>query len=97
MRLRSSLVSIGLGAALALGVMAAPAQATPTGCSSWKTSPTFAYGVCNDVSQGGWWRLGIRCSDGDYDWSDEKRTTQRTSLRCNNSGAVITHHWIDTY
>ncbi|MEU0633380.1 hypothetical protein [Streptomyces sp. NPDC005989] len=36
-------------------------------------------------------------SDGDYDWSDEKTTTQRTSLRCNNSGAVITHHWIDTY
>ncbi|MFB7957507.1 hypothetical protein [Streptomyces sp. NPDC056045] len=49
------------------------------------------------MSHGGWWRLGIRCSDGDYDWSDEKTTTQRTSLRCNNSGAVITHHWIDTY
>ncbi|MGW3729010.1 hypothetical protein [Streptomyces sp. F001] len=97
MRFRSSLVSVGLGTALALGVMTAPAQATPTGCSSWKTGPNFAYGVCNDVSRGGWWRLGIRCSDGDYRWSDEKRTTQRTSLRCLASGTVITHHWIDTF
>ncbi|MEV8314963.1 hypothetical protein AB0Q95_12375 [Streptomyces sp. NPDC059900] len=41
------------------------------------------------------WRLGIRCSDGDYDWSAWKKTSQRTSLRCNNSGAVITSAWID--
>lgn len=96
MRFRSAVVSAGLATTIALGVMTAPAQATPTGCDSWRTSSTFAYGVCNDMSHGGWWRLGIRCSDGDYRWSDEKRTTQRTSLRC-NSGTVITHDWIDTF
>ncbi|MGW3729009.1 hypothetical protein [Streptomyces sp. F001] len=95
MRVRNALVFLGLGAALAVGAPAVTAQAAPSGCSSWQTSPTFAYGVCNRVPQGDAWRLGIRCSDGDYDWSAWKYTTQRTSLRCNNSGAVITHHWID--
>jgi hypothetical protein len=79
------------------GAMAAPAQASPSGCSSWTTSPSFAYGVCNNVSHGGGWRLGIRCSDGDYSWSAWKTTTTRTSLRCLASGTIITNHWIDTY
>ncbi|MEV8314962.1 hypothetical protein AB0Q95_12370 [Streptomyces sp. NPDC059900] len=96
MRLRSAVASVGLATAIALGVMSVPAQAAPTGCDSWRTSSTFAYGVCNDMSRGGWWRLGIRCSDGDYLWSSPKDTTQRTSLRC-TGGSVITHDWIDTF
>lgn len=95
MRKRGFLVSATLGSALLVGGLAAPAQAAPSGCSTWQTSPTFAYGSCSVVPPGDMWRLGIRCSDGDYDWSAWKKTSQRTSLRCNNSGAVITSAWID--
>lgn len=96
MRKSGFLVSTALGAALLVGGLAAPAQAAPSGCSAWKNSPTVAYGSCSVVPPGDAWRLGIRCSDGDYRWSAWKDTTQRTSLRCINSGAVLTHTWIDS-
>ncbi|MEU5343413.1 MULTISPECIES: hypothetical protein [unclassified Streptomyces] len=95
MRLRHALASAGLGTALALSVMSAPASASPSACWSEQTSPTFARGACNSMSGGGSWRLGIRCSDGDYKWSAWKRVTTPTSLRC-SGGPTITNHWIDT-
>lgn len=96
MRLRHALTSAGIGAALivGVGVTASPASATPRGCWSEPTNPTFARGACSDMSDGGIWRLGIRCSDGDYKWSSWKRDTRPTSLRC-TGGTVITHDWID--
>ncbi|MGP4002610.1 hypothetical protein [Streptomyces sp. 8N706] len=94
MRLRHALISTGLGTALALGVMTVPAQARPAGCWTEKTSPSFGRGACSDMSGGGMWRLGIRCTDGDWKWSAWKRTTTPTSLRC-NSGSIIGSPWID--
>ncbi|QDY79756.1 hypothetical protein [Streptomyces qinzhouensis] len=95
MHLRSAVISVGLGVSLAFGGMATPTHAAPSGCNAWKNSPTFAYGSCSVVPAGDAWRLGILCSDGDYDWSAWKYTSQRTSLRCNYAGAVLTHTWID--
>ncbi|MCX4804530.1 hypothetical protein ACFWWM_16295 [Streptomyces sp. NPDC058682] len=46
------------------------------------------------MSGGGRWRLGIRCSDGDYKWSLWKDTATPTSLRC-TGGTIITHDWVD--
>ncbi|WP_128381059.1 hypothetical protein [Streptomyces cavernae] len=95
MRIRQAVAITALGAALSVGVVAAPAHADPAGCWTEKTSPSFGRGACSDMSDGGRWRLGIRCTDGDWKWSAWKRTSQPTSLRC-NSGRIIGEPWIDT-
>ncbi|MFB9179395.1 hypothetical protein ACFFX1_14755 [Dactylosporangium sucinum] len=86
---------MGVGSALAVGLMATPAQAAPTGCWTEKTTPSFGRGACNNLSGGGMWRLGIRCTDGDWKWSAWKRVTTPTSLRC-DAGTIIGNPWIDT-
>lgn len=99
MRLLNVLGATGLATAFTLSVMPATALAAPSGpsgCYSWRHNDSVAYGTCTRVPSGpGRWRLGIKCSDGKYDWSSWKSSAVRTSKRCPTPGTTLRNDWID--
>ncbi len=84
----TGLLVVGLAgtASAASQVQAAPAAS----CSTSKVSNYTARGWC---SSGTTWRLGIRCSNGQYDWTAWYSSSRTTSITC--SGGYLTHYWID--
>lgn len=91
MRMKQALAMAAIGAATMGGVsVATEAPAQAYSCSSDKINARTAQGWC---SSGTTWRLGIRCSNGQYHWT--QWYARSTTVRLSCVGSNLTHHWID--